>query len=97
MESQPDEPLGALRETSLASRRLRRELGMSLPLLRESIAAFVRQAECGYRDRIRRTGDTACGCSIASHTCAMRETADGGFFTAGVLSHRKTSVRCKFR
>jgi dTDP-4-dehydrorhamnose reductase len=59
MESQSEQRQVALRETSLACRRVRRELAMSLPLLRESIAAFVRQAESEYRDRIRRKGASA--------------------------------------
>jgi dTDP-4-dehydrorhamnose reductase len=48
-----DEPAVAVRETSLASRRIRQELGVSLPLLRESIARFIEQVDGGYRDQLR--------------------------------------------
>ena len=43
----------AHRETSLASRLVRRELGVSLPLLRETVKRFVEQAADGHRDLIR--------------------------------------------
>jgi dTDP-4-dehydrorhamnose reductase len=48
-----DERAIAVRETSLASRRIRQELGVSLPLLRESIARFIEQVDGGYRDQLR--------------------------------------------
>jgi dTDP-4-dehydrorhamnose reductase len=41
------------REMSLASRLVRRELGVTLPLLRESLLGFAEQASSGYRDRLR--------------------------------------------
>jgi dTDP-4-dehydrorhamnose reductase len=40
-------------ETSLGSRLVRRELDVSLPLLRETVGRFVDQATNGYRDRLR--------------------------------------------
>jgi dTDP-4-dehydrorhamnose reductase len=50
------------RETSLASRLVRRELGVALPLLRESLLRFAEQATNGYRDRLRG----------AVHDCTVR-------------------------
>jgi dTDP-4-dehydrorhamnose reductase len=47
------EPIVNTRETSLASRLVRRELNISLPLLRESVSRFVDQETDGYRDRLR--------------------------------------------
>jgi dTDP-4-dehydrorhamnose reductase len=40
-------------ETSLASRLVRRELGVALPLLRETVRRFVDEATSGYRDFVR--------------------------------------------
>ena len=40
-------------ETSLGSRLARRELGVSLPLLCETVEKFIDQATSGYRDRLR--------------------------------------------
>jgi dTDP-4-dehydrorhamnose reductase len=48
-ESDSDAPC----ETSLGSRLVRRELDVSLPLLRETMGRFVDQATNGYRDRLR--------------------------------------------
>jgi dTDP-4-dehydrorhamnose reductase len=42
-------------ETSLATRLIRRELQISLPLLRETIAAFVDQSTDGFRERLAKT------------------------------------------
>jgi dTDP-4-dehydrorhamnose reductase len=52
------EPVLSHCETSLGSRLVRRELKVSLPLLRESVSRFVEQATNGHRDRLR-TGSTA--------------------------------------
>jgi dTDP-4-dehydrorhamnose reductase len=41
------------REMSLASRLVRRELGVALPLLRETVRRFVDEATSGHRDLIR--------------------------------------------
>jgi dTDP-4-dehydrorhamnose reductase len=46
------EPVLSHCETSLASRLVRRELEVSLPLLRESVSRFVEQATNGYRERL---------------------------------------------
>lgn len=40
-------------ETSLCSRRARRVLELSLPLLREGLRRFAAQADSGWRDRLR--------------------------------------------
>ena len=45
------------RETSLGSRLVRRELDISLPLLRESVSRFADQAMSGYRDQLRVLAD----------------------------------------
>ena len=47
------EPVTASYETSLGSRLVRRELSISLPLLRESISRFVEQATNGHREQIQ--------------------------------------------
>ncbi len=39
-------------ETSMNSRRARRALETSMPLLREGLGRFAQQAEDGYRDRL---------------------------------------------
>jgi dTDP-4-dehydrorhamnose reductase len=44
------------RETSLATRHLRREVGVALPLLRETVGRLVEQASSGHRDLIRGVG-----------------------------------------
>jgi dTDP-4-dehydrorhamnose reductase len=42
---------GEFEETSLSSKQTRRALKMSMPLLREGLSRFVRQATDGWRDR----------------------------------------------
>jgi dTDP-4-dehydrorhamnose reductase len=54
------EPVHGSCETSLGSRLIRRELDISLPLLRESISRLVDQATGGYRDRLQRMVPSAC-------------------------------------
>jgi dTDP-4-dehydrorhamnose reductase len=44
---------GLARETSLGTRRGRRELAMPMPLLREGLARFAEQAANGHRDQLR--------------------------------------------
>ncbi len=44
---------GVLRETSLATRRARRELERPMPTLREGLERFARQAASGFRARLR--------------------------------------------
>jgi dTDP-4-dehydrorhamnose reductase len=53
----PADAVGSALETSLASRRVRHEIDASLPLLRESIARFVDQANNGHRERLRGAAD----------------------------------------
>jgi dTDP-4-dehydrorhamnose reductase len=51
------------KETSLASRLVRRELDVALPLLRESLTRFAAQAVSGYRDELFSMGDGALLCA----------------------------------
>jgi len=44
---------GLLRETSLSTGRARRELERPMPMLREGLDRFARQAESGFRARLR--------------------------------------------
>lgn len=46
-------------ETSLNTRRARRDLGRPMPLLREGLARFAAQAQCGYIDRLE-SGASLC-------------------------------------
>jgi dTDP-4-dehydrorhamnose reductase len=46
-------------ETSMASRLVRRELNIPLPLLRESASRFIEQATGGFRDRLREVATVA--------------------------------------
>ena len=45
------EEAGATGETSLNSKRVRRQLAMPTPMLREGLERFVAQAENGWRER----------------------------------------------
>jgi dTDP-4-dehydrorhamnose reductase len=47
-------------ETSLNTRRARRELGVPLPLLREGLARFADQAANGHRDLLRAAAGAEC-------------------------------------
>ena len=51
--SDPSISSGLARETSLGTRRGRRELALPMPLLREGLARFAAQAANGHRDRLR--------------------------------------------
>jgi dTDP-4-dehydrorhamnose reductase len=53
-----DGVIALARERSLASRVVRRELGVALPLLRETVGKFIQQATGGWRDQLRDTSDT---------------------------------------
>jgi dTDP-4-dehydrorhamnose reductase len=56
---EPDDENAVLsRETSLGSRLVRRELDVSLPLLRETVARFADQATNGYRHQLQSTSDS---------------------------------------
>lgn len=57
------EPILSHCETSLGSQLVRRELGVSLPLLRESVSRLVEQATNGHRDRLRTGSTTALPCA----------------------------------
>jgi dTDP-4-dehydrorhamnose reductase len=54
------EPVLSHCETSLGSRLVRRELGVWLPLLRESVSRFVEQATTGHRDRLKGVTPRTC-------------------------------------
>jgi dTDP-4-dehydrorhamnose reductase len=59
-ETSDGEPVHGSCETSLGSRLVRRELDVSLPLLRESISRLVDQATNGYRDRLQHKVPSVC-------------------------------------
>jgi len=48
-----EEGAGLLRETSLSTRRAQRELERPMPMLREGLERFARQATSGFRARLR--------------------------------------------
>jgi dTDP-4-dehydrorhamnose reductase len=52
-EKDGEESGGVLRETSLSTRRARRELERPMPTLREGLERFARQAKNGFRARLR--------------------------------------------